>query len=216
MKKFVILSYTRKLYKGEIKINDSIQWLLDYIKGIKNISSINADIQFDLQNNFGWISDKYDSSYNEYGILYRGLHFKNRLSLELFLKEINVDGFINLKCSSWTEDNIVAQNFMNGEGYNHYNKADSQNSINESFSIKISAEIAPENILFSYLTFEDWLKSTDIRCLKELEIVNNESEFLIKEGLYKIEIDMATIECKDILYKSLGKNHPSIRYTEFS
>lgn len=120
-----------------------------------------------------------------------------------------------MKCSSWTEDSIVAQNFMNGEGYNYYNKDDNQNNNDTSFSIKISSEIPQDNILFSYLTFEDYLKNTNINYSEELTIVTNESEFLVKEGLYKIEIDMANIECKDIILKVLGVNHSSIKYTEF-
>lgn len=190
-------------------------WLLDYIKGFKNIDSVDEDILVDLQRKFGWVSDKYDSSYEEFGVLYRGLHFKNKTSLEMFLKQIDVNGFVSLKYSSWTEDSIVAQNFMNGEGYDYYNKENAQNNTDENFSIKISSEIPQENILFSYLTFQDYLKNTNINYLKELEIVNNESEFIVKKGLYKVEIDMATIECKNICYKILGINHCSIKYTEF-
>lgn len=196
-----------------ITINSSIEWVLKYVKGLNDVNSINESIESDLQNNFGWIPNKYGSFYDEFGVLFRGLYFKDEASLKSFLEKIDSNGCIKLKCSSWTEDNIVAQNFMNGEGFNHYNKDNIDKD--EIFSIKISCEVPQENILFSYLTFGDYLKNTNINYLEELEILTNESEFLIKEDIYKIEIDMATTECKKLFNKILGVNHCSIKYTEF-
>lgn len=201
--------------KEEIEIKDSIIWVLNYIKGINRIDNINKDIELDLKNKFSWVSEKYNSNYEEFGVLYRGLYFTNRIDLENFLTKIDSNGFISLKYSSWTEDSIVAQNFMNGEGYNYYNKDIDDSDNEEIFAIKISSEIPQENILFSYLTFKDYLIKTKTDYQEELLSVNNESEFIIKEGLYKIEIDMATNECKDVFCEILGKNHCSIKYTEF-
>lgn len=195
--------------------NESLNWLCDYLKGLKTISSLTDDIILELTKNFGFIEDEYDSSYNEDNILYRGLFFEDELSFTKFLNSIDSNGFINLKHSSWTEDSIIAQDFMYGKGYDFYN--DIKDTTNQKgFSIKISSEIPTDKVICSYLNISEYLENKDINYSKEIELIKNDSEFIIDSGLYKIEIDMATIECREFIEDILGKNHTSVKYIEYS
>lgn len=194
--------------------NESLNWLCDYLKGLMAISSLTDDIMLELTNKFGFNEDEYDSEYNENNILYRGLFFEDELSFINFLKSIDNNGFINLKHSSWTEDSIVAQDFMYGKGYDFYHNID--NTTNQKgFSIKISAEIPTDKIICYYQNVCDYLKNEAFDYSKEIELITNESEFIVSGGCYNVEIDIATTECREFIENTLGTNHPSIKYIEY-
>lgn len=185
----------------------ALNWLSDYLKGLVAIDSITDEIILELTNKFGFIEDEYDSSYNEDNILYRGLFFEDEISFINFLKSIDKNGFINLRQSSWTEDSLVAQNFMYGEGYNYYNQIEDKTGKQTGFSIKISSEIPTDKVICSYLKVSDYFKKEGFGYDKEIDLITNDSEFIVNNGFYKVEIDMATPECKSVIENILGENH---------
>lgn len=194
--------------------SDSLNWLCDYLKGLRTISSLTDDIMLELTNKFGFIEDGYDSDYNENNILYRGLFFEDELSFTNFLKSIDSNGYINLKSYSWTQDSIIAQDFMYGKGYDFYNNIKDTNN-QKGFSIKISAEIPTDKIICHYQNVTEYLEKQDNDYSKEIELITNDSEYIVNSGCYKVEIDMATIECREFIENTLGTNHSSIKYIEY-
>lgn len=190
-------------------------WLSDYVMGRQRVTSLTTEIKDELKAMLGWKEGEYEGDYETFGILYRGLVFRSEEEFRTFLEQIDELGRVEFEVASWTEQSNVAENFMYGEGYQHYySDEEMKKGKGNFFGVKLSSEIEPDQIIFSFHKAIDFLKKLSFETYqKEIDILQNEGEFLVENGHFNIEIDRATPECQKILQEVLGENHPSLRFT---
>lgn len=142
--------------------------------------------------------------------LYRGVYFSEKDELVEFLKIFKPEGFVEKNITSWTESNIIGMNFMYGTGYGHYNKIESRNL--DGYNLLLTCIPEDEDIIFSY---KDIDRCIEDKYPKLKELMDGDSECLLRSGLYKIEISHASENCRETINSILENRIDFNKWIEY-
>lgn len=183
------------------------EWILNYVTGKATTNELTDDMKRNMKSSFA-------PNDEDEMVLYRGYFFETETEFKRFLTQIEDNGMMEIHCSSWTTDKVVAMDFMYGSGYSYYHHVSNEQLIN-GFTLLISGSIPEESILFSHLEVLDSLEGEEHDYQQAIKNLKNEEEFLVDDGKYSIEIDRCSLNGEQIIHEVLGENHPSICWIEF-